>query len=96
MRRVKWVYGVAILLCFLVISVFANKESVAEAKSGKWMKDSKGYWYSYSDGTVPDSVIPGLSASSFNFYMKSSKSDMWVHGELFYDTYRLHCYLIFM
>ena len=51
MRRVKWVYGVAILLCFLVISVFANKESVAEAKSGKWMKDSKGYWYSYSDGT---------------------------------------------
>ncbi|MBR0146272.1 MAG: hypothetical protein IJM25_06380 [Eubacterium sp.] len=46
-KLISWILVAAFLISGIAISV----PDTADAAGGTWKSDSKGWWYSYSDGT---------------------------------------------
>ena len=51
MKKLKKICGAALIFCFLLPQVILGNNNRVEAASGTWKSDSKGWWYSYSDGS---------------------------------------------
>ena len=51
MKGLRKLCGAALISGFLLPQVILGSNNQVEAASGKWKSDSKGWWYSYSDGS---------------------------------------------
>ena len=55
MKKFKKLCGAILIAGFMLTQIALGSSGEAEAASGKWKQDKKGWWYSYSDGSYAKS-----------------------------------------
>ena len=64
----------ALLILFFIIPQVSMR---SEAASGKWKKDSKGYYYVYSNGSHPKKGWKTISGKKYYFNAKGYRVTGW-------------------
>lgn len=83
-KGLRLVFITAVLVA---IFTFSFNGLTAEAKSGKWKKDAKGCWYSYSDGTFPKNGWAKIGKKWYYFDKKGYMQTGWIkEGSRYYYT----------
>ena len=65
-----------LLLIMLIITTFVSFDR-AEAASGKWKHDSKGYWYAFSDGSYAKNIWLNIGGKRYYFNAKGYRVTGW-------------------
>ena len=77
MKKWKKTLCRVLAMCFLLASMVVAGGTVAEAKSGKWKHDSKGYYYAFSDGTYAKSQWVLIQNKYYHFDSKGYMETGW-------------------
>ena len=67
MKKIKKLCGAVLIAGFMLPQIAMGSIGTAEAASGTWKQDSKGWWYSYSDGTYAKSTWLQLGGKWYYF-----------------------------
>jgi len=78
MKKWKKTLCRVLAMCFLLASMVVAGGTVAEAKSGKWKHDSKGYYYAFSDGTYAKSQWLLVQNKYYHFDSKGYMQTGWL------------------
>ena len=78
MKKWKKTLCRVLAMCFLLASMVVAGGTVAEAKSGKWKHDSKGYYYAFSDGTYAKNQWVLVQNKYYHFDSKGYMQTGWL------------------
>ena len=73
-------------MCMLIIAILSDTDFAAEAKSGSWKHNAKGYWYSYADGTYAKNEWLQSKGKWYHFDTKGYMQTGWqqISGKWYY------------
>ena len=67
MKKLKKLCGAVLIAAFMLPQIALGSTDTAEAAGGKWKKDGKKWWYSYSNGTYPKSKWEKIGGKWYHF-----------------------------
>lgn len=69
-----------------IVTLKIDKKPEEPSKSGEWKKDSKGWWYRYSDGTYPKSTWLRVGGKRYHFNGSGYMQTGWIkdNGKWYY------------
>ena len=77
MKKIKKLCGAVLIAGFMLPQIAMGSIGTAEAASGTWKQDSKGWWYSYSDGTHAKSTWLKLGGKWYYFNANGYMVKKW-------------------